>query len=88
MKIFEVAEGDYYAGYSADDAEAAYRRDVGEETFKEVREDWEGSREIPEEKWDTLTVVDVDEEGQPQHTFREALAQRNGTSGFIATENY
>jgi hypothetical protein len=88
MKIFEVAEGDYYAGCSAEDASAAFRRDIGPESFAEVTEDWESPVEIPEGKWDMLIVVDVDEPGQPTRTFREALGQRNGVPGFIATTNY
>lgn len=90
MKIFQVAEGDYYAGFNADDAWAAFRRDIGDTAFKEVTEDsdWESPLEVPEDKWDTLRVVDIDEEGQPSRTFREALAERKGISGFIGTTNY
>lgn len=83
MKVFEIADGYWYAGNTPDEATAAYLADVGDEAREEVKE-YGPAREITNLE---LTVCDVDEPGQPKHTLREILGGIK-KPGFVATTEY
>ena len=87
MKVFRVDEAHWYAGSTAQEALQAYVADIGTDEVRELCTEFGEPIEIIDADLDRLTVTDIDEPGQPKHTFREALAQRK-TPGFIATTEY
>lgn len=85
MKAFQIDEESYYAGKTAEDATAAYLLDIGDEG-KDLIEEFGPARELDETELDGL-VVDVDEPGQPKHSFRQLLAQKK-QAGPLASSCY
>lgn len=90
LHVYQVDEGHWYAGESAEAAQAAYISDTDADGA-EVAADFGPAIEVEKEALDRLTIVDVDEVGHPTQTFREALNEamaRNETACFIATTEY
>lgn len=86
LKVFKVDEANWYAANTPDEAQAAYREDIGPEV-DEYMADFGEPEQMSEEDLDKLKIADIDEPGHPSQTFREALVKL-GKPGFIATTEY
>lgn len=91
LRIYQVTECDWWAGYDIVSVQAAYRECVGEEA-----DDYMGDFGMPEaiadEDLDDFIVTDVDEPEQPKHTGREILAEiiasKRKVPCFVASTEY
>ncbi len=77
MRVFQVDEENWYAAETPEEAVAAYLADVGEEA-REYCDEFGPPEEVSGDALDKM-IVDVDEPGQPKHSFRELLAAIKGT---------
>lgn len=75
LKIFQITECDWWAGYDAESVRAAYRQTVGSDEADAHFAEFGEAKELPESKLDSFVVIDVDEPGHPKHTAREILAE-------------
>jgi hypothetical protein len=85
MKVFQVDDGHWYAANSAEEAQALYIHDVGEEA-REYVEEFGAAEEVGGDELNQRTVVEIDEPGQPTHTFAELLATCKEPGFFCTTE--
>ena len=69
LHIYHVAT-EFLMAHSQKEAEQYYVETVGQDDASTEEMDTE---EVPEEKWDSLKIVDIDEVGHPEETFREAF---------------
>jgi len=72
LKIFHVAT-DFVVAKDEKSAVEYYLEMVGDDDPAFIEEVKGDVSEVPEEKWPTLTIVDIDEPGHPTQTFREAF---------------
>jgi len=82
IKIFEVAEDEWIAAESAEDATAFYKHLAGEATYEEIREEFGEPVELSPEVLARLRWCDHDVEPPHCVTFAERLTEvlaENGT---------
>lgn len=91
LHVFQITECDWYAGENSESCRLEYRKTVGDEEADIHFREFGDPIQMSEEELDKLTIVDVDEPGQPRHTFRKALddVRESGKwPAFIASTEY
>lgn len=91
LKIFQVTDVDWWAGYDAQSVREAYREQVGPEADDLLAEFGE-AYELSPEAAEKFIVTDVDEPRQPKHTGAEILVGLKEIGAkvpcFIASSEY
>lgn len=91
LKIFQITETEWWAGYDGESVRAAFQQTIGEDADEQLAE-FGVPEPIEDSDLDAFVVTDVDEAGQPKHTGREILADiaARGISVpcFVATTEY
>ena len=72
LHIFHVAT-DYIVAEDAESAKKFYLEMIGDNDPAFAEEVDGEVEEVPEVRWDCMTIVDIDEPGHPEQTFRQAF---------------
>jgi hypothetical protein len=72
LKIFHVAT-DFIVATNAEEAKKFYIEMTGETDPGFLEEIESEIEEVPRDRWASMEIVDIDEPGQPKHTFQQAF---------------